>query len=294
MLAYLRLMRPANIITAMADILAGFSLLFFPSVWMGEVPATTDWAWLLLATVGLYGGGVVFNDVFDAELDKVERPERPIPSGKATVVGAATLGALLLLIGVCAAFMVSGLSAIVALAVAFLAVLYDFWGKHQSFFGPVNMGMCRGGNLLLGMSAIPEAMQQFWWVAFIPILFISAVTMVSRGEVHGKNYLGLKAGFLLYFFVILSVLGLSVVAGYRYTSAIPFLAFFALLVFPPLIKAIRKPQPKLIGLAVKAGVISLIVMDAAIAAGFAGWRYGLLILVLLPISRGLAKVFAVT
>ena len=28
---------------------------------------------LCLATIGLYGGGVVFNDVFDAGLDAVER-----------------------------------------------------------------------------------------------------------------------------------------------------------------------------------------------------------------------------
>ncbi|MGB3292783.1 MAG: hypothetical protein WBB01_07355, partial [Phormidesmis sp.] len=75
--AYLQLMRPANVVTAWADILAGYAaglgvgVIAFPS---------TTLVWLLLATTGLYAGGVVFNDVFDAELDTVERPERPIPS----------------------------------------------------------------------------------------------------------------------------------------------------------------------------------------------------------------------
>ena len=59
-------------------------------------------------------------------------------------------------------------------------------------------------------------------------------------------------------------------------------------------RAWKDRQPRNIGLAVKAGVISLIVMDAAIAATFAGWLYGLLVLVLLPLSRFLAKKFAVT
>lgn len=42
------------------------------------------------------------------------------------------------------------------------------------------------------------------------------------------------------------------------------------------------------------GVISLIILDAALGATFAVWWYGLVILVLLPISKGLAKMFAVT
>ena len=58
---------------------------------------------LVLATVGLYGGGVVFNDVFDAELDKIERPERPIPSGLVTKQSASFLGLLLLLMAIIAA-----------------------------------------------------------------------------------------------------------------------------------------------------------------------------------------------
>ncbi|NEP43227.1 MAG: UbiA family prenyltransferase, partial [Okeania sp. SIO2H7] len=74
--AYLQLMRPANIITAHADILVGYA-----------ASGATDpyrLGWLLLATTGLYGDGVVFNDVFDAELDAIERPERPIPSDRAS------------------------------------------------------------------------------------------------------------------------------------------------------------------------------------------------------------------
>src|SRR5690606_33216233 len=95
-IAHLRLMRPANIITAIADILAGFAVsgaavqLLSP----GNEESMNLWIplmWLILATIGLYGGGVVFNDVFDAELDKKERPERPIPSGRASVRSASIL-----------------------------------------------------------------------------------------------------------------------------------------------------------------------------------------------------------
>jgi hypothetical protein len=75
---------------------------------------------------------------------------------------------------------------------------------------------------------------------------------------------------------------------------VPFLGLFSYLIFPPLLLAIASLQPLDIRRAVKAGVMALIMLDATIAAGFAGWWYGLLILALFPIARLLARAFAVT
>ncbi|WP_347156669.1 UbiA-like protein EboC [Pontibacter chitinilyticus] len=297
--AYLRLMRPANIITAIADICLGFAasgaLLAAPSLTNGT--ATTflnPLFWLILSTIGLYGGGVVFNDVFDAELDRVERPERPIPSGAATVGGATALGTVLLVGGILAAWQVSLLSAILATAVALLALLYDWKGKHQSILGPVNMGACRGGNLLLGVSAVPLAVSELWYLSLIPIVYISAITMISRGEVHGGDPKAMKGALLLYALVIAAIISLTLLPHFNVLYSLPFLLLFAYLIFPPLLKALPSKQPVLVIKAVKAGILALIVMDASIAAGFAGWPYGLLVLLLLPVSIFVARSFAVT
>jgi 4-hydroxybenzoate polyprenyltransferase len=306
---YLRLMRPANIITAMADILAGFavanSILFiglntaltnaFTSLWISNEPVSILYglAFLLLSTIGLYGGGVVLNDVFDAELDAVERPERPIPSGKVSKEGAAVLGIWLIMLGIGSAFGASAISALIASIVAVLAIVYDKYGKH-TILGPINMGMCRGGNLLLGISALPYLVNTYWPIAFIPIAYIAAITTISRGEVHGGDKRALYLAFGLYGLVILAILGMSMKSSFPLWHTLPFLALFAFLIFPPLIRAWQDRQPRNIGLAVKAGVIALIAMDAAIGATFAGWIYGLVVLALLPLSRYLARVFAVT
>lgn len=299
-IAHLRLMRPANIITAVADIMAGFAasgamiqIFRFDDGYFLS-PELSSLLWLSLSTVGLYGGGVVFNDVFDAELDRVERPERPIPSGQASILSASLLGGMLLVLGVAAAWQVSYVSAIIALAIALLAVFYDKWGKHHLFFGPVNMGLCRGGNLLLGVSAIPAALTQAWFIALIPVVYIAAITMISRGEVHGGNRRALQGGIFLYALVIVAILLLSFWTVEPWWQALLFLVLFVYLIYPPLVKALKKQEPRLIGKAVKAGVISLIVMDACIATTFAGWSYGLLVLVLLPISLWIARGFAVT
>lgn len=298
-LAHIRLMRPANIVTAIADIMAGFAA----AMSLGLVGAgQQDWLqehagsllWLCLATFGLYGGGVVFNDVFDAELDRLERPERAIPSGQVSITSASLLGASLLLLGVLAAWHVSWISGVLALAVAVLALLYDAWGKHQHYFGPLNMGLCRGGNLLLGVSVLPAMLPELWYIGIIPIVYIAAITMISRGEVHGGNRLALQTGLFIYALVIVTIITLSFFTAATWWQVVPFVALFAYLIFPPLIQALHKQDPKFVGKAVKAGVISLIVLNAALATAFAGWQWGLIILLLLPVSLWLARSFAVT
>ena len=299
-IAHLRLMRPANIITAVADILAGFAAAgamagaygFSNIIFEGE--GVIALIWLCLATIGLYGGGVVFNDVFDAELDKVERPERAIPSGQASTMSASLLGASLLLLGILAAWQVNMISGLLAITVALLALLYDSWGKHQLYFGPLNMGLCRGGNLLLGVSVLPELVTELWFLGLIPVVYIAAITMISRGEVHGGNRKALQGGVVMYAAVILTIVVLAFFTPSAWWQVLPFVALFAYLIFPPLLNALRKQEPSLIGKAVKAGVISLIVMNAALATAFAGWMWGVGILLLLPVSRWMARSFAVT
>ena len=291
--AYLQMMRPANIVTAWADILAGFAI-------SGCMTLTTQEShlgslmWLLLSTTGLYGGGIVFNDIFDSSLDAVERPERPLPSGRASLDRAILLATLLLSIGILAAAKISLLSSILACGVATAAILYDALGKHHKIFGPLNMGICRGGNLLLGVSVMPLMVVQYWFLALIPIVYIAAVTTLSRGEVKGGNHSNGIVALVMLTSVIAGLLGLGLLNHDRLLAMLPFIVLLAARVLVPFIKATREPIPTNIQMAVRAGVLSLIVLDATVAASFAGLLYGLLVLSLLPISTVLAKKFAVT
>jgi len=290
LIGYLRLTRPANIVTAISDVLAGAAIAGYSQ---GSIELSAVLS-LVIATIGLYSGGVVFNDVFDAELDRIERPERPIPSGLISQREGALLGLLLLIIGVGAAFLFAPFpSGIIALAIAVGAVVYDKWGKHHLMLGPINMGLCRGLNLLLGLSLIPSSLYEFSYLGLVPILYIASITMISRGEVHGGKSKTILFGGLLYIIVFVSILGTAIQQDEPVYASI-FLILFALMVFPPLLKAYRDPIGKNIGKAVKAGVISLIVMNASWAAAFGDLYLAMIIVLLLPVSLLLARLFAVT
>ena len=286
-------MRPANIVTSVADVLAGIAISGLLTAQPFQSGYIAGIVLLCLATIGLYGGGVVFNDVFDAALDRIERPERPIPSGLISVREASMLGSALLLSGIIAAFLSNYISGIIAFFIAMAALIYNRWSKHNALSGPLNMGLCRGLNLLLGISILPLAIHAWWGLAIIPIIYIASITMISRGEVHGGSRSILYTACLLYGLVIGFILYFSFTSG-TILYTLVFLLPFAWMIFKPLITAIREPVGKNIGKAVKAGVIALILMNAAWAAAFGAVYAAILIVLLLPLSMKLGRMFAVT
>ena len=292
-IAYLKLMRPANIVTSIADVLAGVAISGFFTQPVLFVDQTLPVMLLCISTTGLYGGGVVFNDVFDAELDKIERPERPIPMGIITIKEGTLLGIILLLMGIVSAFFVNPVSGLLAISIAVSAIVYDKWGKHHSFLGPLNMGCCRGLNLLLGVSIWVTQLNLYWYVAIVPVIYIASITMISKGEVHGGKSTSLYFAGLLYVLVAGSILFFSIYKG-KVLLTLIFLLPFVWMIFTPLLKAIQQSTGKNIGKAVKAGVIALILLNASWAAAFGAPWLALLIILLLPLSLYLAKKFAVT
>ncbi len=286
-------MRPANVVTSIADVLAGMAITGYFTGWPFDYADISDVLMLCLATTGLYGGGVVFNDVFDADLDRIERPERPIPSGEISLLQAAILGSALLVLGIYAAFQPSLTSGILAVAIAASALVYDKWGKHHKILGPLNMGMCRGLNLLLGISVLHGALDKLWFVACIPIIYIASITMISRGEVHGSNRSPLYAAAVLYALVIGTIFCFAFLNGMAMFAVI-FLIFLGWMIYRPLFKAINDPSGPNIGKAVKAGVIALIIMNSAWAAAAGALEAAFFIILLLPLSFWLARKFAVT
>ena len=282
----LELLRPANVATALADVLAGFAV--------GGLRNGRTLPWLLLATACLYAGGVVLNDVFDRHIDRAERPERPIPSGRVPLALAAGIGATLLVLGVAAAAAANGAAGRVALAIAACVLLYDAWGKRYAAVAPINMGLCRALNLLLGMAASPEALRRAWPLALIPLLYIGGVTALSRGEVHGGSRQTATFALISLSAALIALVVVALRSGDRLLPAVLLAAVVIWRVLPPFLAAWRAPQPGTIRAAVRRGVLSLVLVDAVIGAAAAGPAYAAAILATGLLAAWLARAFAVT
>ncbi|WDZ84732.1 SCO3242 family prenyltransferase [Micromonospora cathayae] len=137
------------------------------------------------ASVLLYWAGMAANDWADRDLDAVERPDRPIPSGRVTPGTALGLAVGLTAAGVALATAAGGRRA-AAVAVPLAAAVwgYDLAAKNTAA-GPAVMAVCRGLDVLLGASggrvgrAVPAALTvaAHTWT----------VTALSRREVDGAD-----------------------------------------------------------------------------------------------------------
>jgi 4-hydroxybenzoate polyprenyltransferase len=292
--AYLELVRLPNLFTAAADVLAGY--LTVTAANAGLQQAVFDGqtlAWLILATVCLYGGGIVLNDYFDESLDRVERPERPLPSGRISRQAARRFAVGLFVFAALAGASVGPLSLGLALAIAFSAGLYDAIGKRTNF-GPLNMALCRFLNLLLGASAAPALIAERVDLALLLLVHVTGVTVMSRGEVVGGERRGVLAMLVAIGSVSIGLTALGLGGFVPDRAYLPFLSAYVLVVATPAARAYAHPTARNIGLGVKWGVLGLVLLDAAFAASFAGPAAGLAVAALLLPSTLIARLFAVT
>lgn len=174
--AYLELIRLPNLCTAVADVVAGYLYVG------GDVQNISKLIPLALTSVCLYAGGVALNDVCDLKTDRSEQPARPIPSGRVRPGSALILSILLLTGGLSLACVQSMRVGYVATSIVICIVLYDVILK-RTFLAPSIMGLCRAGNLCLGLSyATFLVSPQLWIPVFLMWLYVTSVTTFARRE----------------------------------------------------------------------------------------------------------------
>ena len=177
---WLRLVRPPNLPTVPGDAAAGFFL-------AGGAAGDGGWGRLAAAcgsVVCLYAAGLIWNDVADRGHDGKTHPGRPLPSGRVSPGRAAWGGGILAAAGLATAAAGGWSMPASAAAVLALVLLYDFAAKRCAVGGPVTMGLCRGGSVVLGASAAGLAWTWSWsWLAAAATAaYFAAVTAIARGE----------------------------------------------------------------------------------------------------------------
>lgn len=202
--AWLQLVRLPNLLTVPGDLLAGFLL--------APTSSPLDWGQFLLlalpAGLFLYMAGLILNDLFGYAEDKRDRPERPLPAGKISRENAAAAALVLLWVAAFASAFFDALP--IALPLILCIVLYNIGFKRVPILGPLLMGLCRAGNLLLGAAAIGDGLT----LAPAPLigagvlgLYIAIVTQLARHEARpGARFTPRHIGRLLRMLIPLQAL----------------------------------------------------------------------------------------
>lgn len=297
LLEYARLVRLPAVFSAPGNVMLGFWITHGDS----NDSSATLLSTLVVASCCLYAAGMVWNDVWDVEKDRLERPNRPIPSGRISVQSAVQLGATLLVSGIAAAAFAGTTSLVIAVILTLFILLYDGLVKESSA-GPPVMGLCRMFNVVLGMSpAIGESVASgsrltlltaFGPLALIPAghaVFIAGVTLLSRSETTTSRRTSLVAAAML----MLVGLGMHtiVLAVAGKGDASVWLGWIVVLslVLPPTVQAVRDAGAMAVQHAVKSAIIGLIPLDAALLLGLRGPLEAVYVLLLLVPAKTLGR-----
>lgn len=262
--AWLQLMRFPAVFTAPPDVCLGFLLFRNGSE---RNPATL--ALLVGASCCLYLAGMVFNDVFDREVDAAERAERPIPSGRVSVAGAVRLGGLLLVCGVALAGLAGRSSLFIAVLLTLTVLLYDGVLKRTPL-GPIAMGGCRALNVLLGAAwseeSLSAAVNDAWLAPLGLGVYIAGVTWFARQESRVSNRASLGGAAVL---VDLGVIALMLFvwtteAPADRTNVLFALGLIAVVLNRRLAAALFDPVPGNVQPAVRTLILSVVIIDATL------------------------------
>jgi len=240
---------------------------------------------------------MALNDYADRDLDRVERPERPVPSGRVTPGAALAVASALTVTGLASAAVGGGRQAArVALPLAAVVWSYDLALKDTRL-GPVAMAAARALDVLLGAggdlrrAALPSAALA---------LHTGGVTVLSRGEVHGATSAGaalVTAG--------TAATGAGVALGgwaggragggraERLLGA-GLAAAYTVLVGRAQVRAVRSPDAATVRSATGTGIRGMIPLQAALTARAGRPRTALALLGAVPLAKVASRVVSPT
>ena len=186
LVAYIRLMRPLNLLQGAIAILVCATLMEQFPIW-----------WKILLTIAVVwvctGGGNALNDYCDSEIDKINRPKRPIPMGLISKKGALIFSTLLFISSLLFAIPIWDLQVAIVLGIAlFFLITYSLFFKMRVFVGNLIVSLILGMAFLFGTIIFGDILK-----GIVPFLLAFAFTLIREmvkdmQDVEGDRALGVN------------------------------------------------------------------------------------------------------
>lgn len=289
---YLALIRLPNVLTVLTNILAGYFSLTSPAD-----ASAIQMSMLMASSSLLYVSGIVFNDYFDLEVDRKERPGRPLPSGKVSKRNALALAIVTLVAANAIASLVSVASVMISAALSAVIIAYNYKAK-RGMSGPAMMALARFLNVFLGASPMLLVVAEIPWTtvyaATTMFAYVYAITILSRKEAGVHKSADYRRSVIVAFSLIAAVLSAaSAFALYQRNLEMAVgIALLSVVTYFSLRQALSG-APGMQG-AVRNLVLSIIILDSIFITAFAGLAYGLASLAIIAPSVALATKLYVT
>jgi len=192
LVSYIKIIRPFNFLFVILSVLFG-------AFWLVEeihqfIPYLASLSAALIA-----GGGYVINDFFDRDIDKINRPERPIPSGIISPLIAKRYAFLLFTGGIVISICIKNPWMIsLALGNSVLLYLYACKGKKMGFFGNILVAFVTGSTFIYGGLANNNVKNSFFVFGCAFLYTIIRELVKDLEDIEGDKKIGAQTVPIIY------------------------------------------------------------------------------------------------
>ncbi|HDD72547.1 MAG TPA: digeranylgeranylglyceryl phosphate synthase [Candidatus Aenigmarchaeota archaeon] len=176
MFGYIEILRPGNCIMSAVAVFIGALLVMGG----GNINLLLDFTssyriyLAMLVVFMITGAGNAINDYFDVESDRINRPRRPIPSGRVSVHGALLYASALFITGIILSGFINYFCFLIAAINSILLILYSKNLQNKILIGNLVIGYLVGSTFLFGGAAMKNLALPFW------LFLLSMFSTISR------------------------------------------------------------------------------------------------------------------
>lgn len=186
MIQYLKLARIGNVIIAFlsvecAGILCGINITSSLEIFAAAIAASFVTA-----------GGNAINDFFDVDIDKINRPRRPLASGRLSIREAKAFYAFTTLVGLVVSTFINVPTFIIAVVAAVMVFLYSFKLKRTIFYGNFTVAIVTGLAFVYGGAAVGDLRDVYPAAAFAFLTNLIREIVKDAEDVEGDGRIGVK------------------------------------------------------------------------------------------------------
>jgi geranylgeranylglycerol-phosphate geranylgeranyltransferase len=197
---------------------AGVCVVMGQLIALGEFASAFLTITAFLSVFSISASILVLNDYFDVETDKINAPDRPIPSNQVTPSEALYLSILLMVVGLILSFLIGIIALISVVLLSIVGFLYNRKFKRSGLLGNLMVSFSVGMTFIYGGISVGQPYNKVvWFFGLIAALIdlgeeIAADAMDVKGDLlinsnsiaikYGKP-LAIKTSTLIFLFVII-------------------------------------------------------------------------------------------
>lgn len=167
---------------------------------------------------------LILNDYFDYETDKVNAPDRPLPSGAVTQGQVLVLAVFVALLGLALSLLISVGAFVVALLVWVLGVLYNWRLKRTGIWGNLSVSLSVASSFIFGGIAVGNPSDRLvWWFAALVFLFnLGEEIAADAFDIEGDRLSGSRSLAIVYGETVALRISAALLSSVVLVSVVPF------------------------------------------------------------------------